>query len=283
MVGRNFNKVVNKIMWFGKVIGAALGGLVGSVPGAVVGGVVGHFFDRGLGRFQAEALTPQQKSEAEALFFESLFSLLGFVAKSDGRVSEEEVAQTELLMGQMNLSADMRTKAIGFFKTGSGTEFDVDALVARFSELAQRLPKLKQALLTSLINIALADGHLDPAEEQCLISLAEKLGFSSFAFKQLLAMLKAQVEFQRQRGSGQQGPGAQPSANELELAYKALGLEQSVSDQTLKRTYRKLMSENHPDKLMGQGVPQDLVDQATERSQRIQAAYDLIKKHRKPA
>ncbi|MEQ9210373.1 MAG: DnaJ domain-containing protein, partial [Pseudomonadales bacterium] len=71
------------------------------------------------------------------------------------------------------------------------------------------------------------------------------------------------------------------SQSELDLAYKALGVSSDCSDAELKKAYRKLMSENHPDKLMGQGVPEDMVKMANERSSEISKAYDLIREHRK--
>jgi DnaJ like chaperone protein len=64
------------------------------------------------------------------------------------------------------------------------------------------------------------------------------------------------------------------------VAYQALGVSEGDDDKTLKRAYRKLMSENHPDKLRGQGVPDDMLRMATERSQEITTAYELIKKQR---
>ncbi len=63
-------------------------------------------------------------------------------------------------------------------------------------------------------------------------------------------------------------------------AYKALGVTEKSSNQEIKRAYRKLMSQYHPDKLMGQGVPEDMIAVATEQAKEIQLAYDLIKKHR---
>ena len=70
------------------------------------------------------------------------------------------------------------------------------------------------------------------------------------------------------------------SASALDNAYKALGVTSESSDQEIKRAYRKLMSQYHPDKLMGQGVPPDMIAVATEQAKEIQLAHDLIKKVR---
>lgn len=270
-------------MWFGKIIGAILGFAVLGPLGLVAGIFLGHFFDKSLSQFRP-SLSVEERARAEELFFETVFKLMGFIAKADGRVSEEEVAQAEQHMAQMNLHPDLRSQAIDYFKVGASGEFEMDELLTRFNTIARRLPSLRQTVITYVINIALADGKLDPAEETALSRIAQALGFSAFAFKHLLAMLRAQANFQQQGQGGyrQQGAYQQPTrADELKLAYEALGVEPDVTDAALKKAYRKLMSENHPDKLMGQGVPKDMVDLATERAKNIQTAYDLIKKHRK--
>jgi len=74
--------------------------------------------------------------------------------------------------------------------------------------------------------------------------------------------------------------GQPTTATALEDAYKALGVSKDSSDAEIKRAYRKLMSQYHPDKLMGQGMPEDMIAMATEQAKEIQLAYDLIKKHR---
>ena len=98
-------------------------------------------------------------------------------------------------------------------------------------------------------------------------------------------MIQAQSQFaggHYHSSSGNSGgySAAQNSADSLALAYQALGVEKDVSAAVLKKTYRKLIREFHPDRLMGQGLPDDMIKVATERSQEIQAAYELIKKSR---
>ena len=134
-------------------------------------------------------------------------------------------------------------------------------------------------LVVYLVNVALADGSFDVAEEAIIAKVALGLGIPRFAFERLIQMIKAQNAFQGGQFHGDRY-GAPAQANSLELAYQALGLNSDASDGEIKRTYRKLMSQYHPDKLTGQGMPQDMIKEATERSQEIQAAYDTIKKSR---
>jgi DnaJ like chaperone protein len=90
-----------------------------------------------------------------------------------------------------------------------------------------------------------------------------------------MGMIKAQTRFRGYQSRDYQ-PG-RSGKNDLDTAYAALGVTRDSTDAEIKRAYRKLMSENHPDKLIGQGVPEDMIKLATERSQEIQTAYNLIK------
>lgn len=271
-------------MWLGKIIGGLLGFAVANVFGLLLGGFIGHLFDKSFRQFRP-SLSAEERAEAEHLFFETVFQLMGFVAKADGRISEEEIAQAEHHMEQMHLRSDQRRQAIEFFKRGAEAEFDLERLAASFNALAAKLPQLRQTVLSYVINMALADGRLDAQEEVALAKIAEQMGISGFAFKHLLSMLRAQAQFEYDHSAGRQQQGYQyrpaTGQDELVMAYEALGVDDSVSDAVLKKTYRKLMSENHPDKLMGQGVPQEMIEMATERAKTIQTAYDLVKKHRK--
>jgi DnaJ like chaperone protein len=81
--------------------------------------------------------------------------------------------------------------------------------------------------------------------------------------------------------SGQAHFGEQQSAQEkLAAAYELLGIDASVNDQALKKAYRRLMNQHHPDKLVAKGLPEEMIDIATQKTQDIKSAYELIKSHR---
>lgn len=259
-------------MFYGKLIAGLIGLLVFGPIGLIVGIIIGHSFDRGLGRvFQAGSA--ENIARIKLQFFETIFLLLGHLAKADGRISRQEVDHTELIIQQMGLDGAQRQRAIDLFRRGAAPEFELDATLAAFMEACGRQPQLRQTLLLFLISLALADHQLQPEEQQVLQRIATLLGFSAAQLDQLLRMARAQEQFH----SGTSQPD---TPDRLQAAYTALGISPEVSDRELKRVYRKLMSEHHPDKLIAKGVPEDMLKLATEKSQEITAAYELIRKHR---
>lgn len=255
----------------GSVIGFALGFfLTHKLFGAVFGALLGYFlYDRS--KRARPMVSGEQLQQAQALFFKTVFNLLGHIAKADGHISEVEVKLTEAYMDKMGLTPDHKREAIRLFKEGASGEFNLQECLGAYRQLGARSPNLSQMLLVYLINLAMIDGELDAKEVEALQQVAEGVGFSRAAFEQLLRMVGAQNTFSQNH---------QHNPNELALAYQALGIAPEAGDAELKKAYRKLMSQYHPDKLIGQGLPEDMIKAATERSQEIQAAYDLIKKSR---
>jgi DnaJ like chaperone protein len=107
-----------------------------------------------------------------------------------------------------------------------------------------------------------------------LVRVARLLGLSETDVAQLEALLR----------TGARGPGFDGSArstqSRLDDAYSALGLPASASDAEVKKTYRRLISQNHPDKLAGKGLPESMRQMAEERTREINAAYETIKNAR---
>ncbi len=256
-------------MWLGKIIGFVLGMMMLGPIGGLLGLLAGHYFDKGL--VEMDRRPPQQElGQAQQVFFETVFRLMGHLAKVDGRISEAEIAQAESFMSQMDLSDEHRRQAITLFKEGSQDDFSIDDAMIRFQSRCGRYRQLQQILLEYLFYIAFADGELHSAERQSLEKIAAWLGVQGAAFDRLLQMYSAQFGF------SQGGAAPRGSVNQLGEAYRALGVEASSSDREVKRAYRKLMSRHHPDKLIAQGVPEDMLKVATEKAQEITAAYDLI-------
>jgi len=242
------------------------GGLIGQLSGfGNVGGITGI------------------KTEKQSLFFKTAFSLMGTLAKADGRVSEQEIAHVEKFMTQLNMSTKNRKQAINHFKEGSKADFEIEALIRKFNTVTAASPNLKQMLMVYLVRVALADGQLHPKETELLREIATQLGYSEQAFEQFMAMLQGQDQFAGgayQRGGSSAGMGGYTSASAIDSAYQAIGVSKDDTDANIKKAYRRLVREYHPDKLMGQGLPEAMIKEATERSQEIQTAYDLIKKSR---
>ena len=237
---------------------------------ALVGLFIGSIIDRARA-YGSGAMNPLQNAARQAVFLETVFISMGKLAKADGQVSQDEIAHVEQFMQKLGMTAAHRQQAIALFKQGADTSFDIKPTYDRFMSVCGHTKNLKQMLLVYLIVMALADGKMHTAEEALLADIATRLGYDQAMFKHLMEMVLNQGHF---------AGGQVNTAAALGDAYKALGITKDSTDQEVKRAHRKLMSQYHPDKLIGQGMPEDMVAMATEQAKEIQLAYDLIKKDR---
>lgn len=257
-----------------KFIVAALGYYLLGFLGAMIGFFIGSAIDRNIA-YGAGAINPLTSQRRGQVFAETLFTLFGTLAKADGHISQAEIDQTEQMIKQHGLTPEGRETAIAMFKKGSAEGFDYQAQLVEFMQVCGHTHDLKQMLLVYLIVMAMADGRIDEAEESLLKDIADRLGFNAAQFRQLMESVISQAQFSGANGQRQASPSM------LEEAYKALGVTKENTDQEIKKAYRKLMSQYHPDKLMGQGLPKDMIEVGTKKAQEIQVAYDLIQDSRK--
>ena len=266
--------------WWGKIVGGAFGFMLGGPLGAMLGAALGHQFDKGLkladmqgGMGDAFAGVGNQE-RVQAAFFTALFSVMGHVAKADGRVSEDEITMARQIMAQMALDESQRRLAIELFNQGKQPDFDLDGVIGQFRREAHRRRTLLQMFMEILLHAAWADNIMDPAEDRLLERISEMLGFSRMAYRQL----QARVQAQRQFHAG--GEAAVSPQAKLKQAYEALGVSETASDAEIKKAYRRLMNQHHPDKLVSKGLPEEMIKLANEKTQEIKEAWETIKKAR---
>lgn len=261
--------------WWGKALGGAFGYLLGGPLGALIGVAFGHNFDRGLSAImRSEEFGPGQQERVQAAFFTATFSVMGYIAKADGRVSREEIRMAEAVMTHMGLQGEVRESAKRLFNEGKSESFPLDEVLDQFKKELGRRSTLLQAFLEIQLQAAYADGVYDRSEENALLHICKRLGIPVKQFLRLEQMFRAGFG-----QSGYQQPAAQQGTT-LEDAYAILGVEQSVDDAEVKKAYRRLMSQHHPDKLVAKGLPDELIRDATEKTKQIKQAYEQVKKSR---
>lgn len=266
--------------WWGKLIGGAFGYMLGGPIGALLGAALGHQFDKGVSQYGTWEgyVSNGGRERTQTAFFTSLFSVMGHLAKSDGRVSEDEIAMARAMMQQMQLTDEQSQVAIRLFNEGKSEGFDLDGVLAQFREECHRRRSLVQMFMELLLHAAYADGKLHPNEQHLLEHISDKLGFTRIQFQQLEAMVRAQRSFhQGGRAGGYQQSRTEPRRDVLKEAYQVIGITESATDAEVKKAYRRLMNQHHPDKLVAKGMPEEMVKLATEKSQEIRAAYDTIR------
>lgn len=247
------------------IIGAIIGALFGSVPGALIGGLIGYGVATALRHSLLGGLRVVQSQ-----LIDSTFSIMGALCKADNEVTRDEIQAAQRTFEMLNLNSEQREQAKAAFRRGKQPGFDLDAAVAAFARMTRGRGPLLQLFLQLQIMAVAADGRIDPAEHAMLVRVARRLGLQESDVSQLEALLRAAT-------GGPSAAGAPPPKDRLADAYAALGISPNASADEIKRAYRKLISQNHPDKLAARGLPESMRAVAEERSREINSAYDLIK------
>lgn len=271
------------MQYWGKVIGVAVALMMGGgFWGVVLGLLVGHMFDKARSRRVNWFANQQQR---QSLFFATTFEVMGHLTKSKGRVTEADIHIASLFMDRMNLHGESRTAAQQAFRVGKSDNYPLREKMRQFRSVCFGRFDLIRMFLEIQIQAAFADGSLHPNERDVLYVIAEELGISREQFDQFLRMMQGGAQFgggYHQHSQGGQGGGWQQAQRgpTLEDACNVLGVKPSDDATTIKRAYRKLMSEHHPDKLVAKGLPPEMMEMAKQKAQEIQKAYELIKEQK---
>lgn len=247
-------------MFTAAAIGGLIGYLIGRIPGMLIGAALGLW----LGRRLQQRIATFGPGAIRAQYLDATFAVMGALCKADGRVTRDEIRVAEQLFDRLRLSGERREAAKAAFNRGKSPGFDLDAEVAALARLTRGNRVLQQLFLQVQLSAVAADGVLHDDERAMLLRVARGLGLSEAEIDRLEAML---------RGGGRPGDN-RPS---LADAYRVLGLDESASDAEVKKAYRRLMSQNHPDKLAAKGLPEDMREIAEERTREITNAYERIK------
>ena len=260
--------------WWGKALGGAFGFMLGGPLGALLGIAFGHNFDKGLGSVLNDgSLGYGDQQRVQAAFFTATFSVMGHLAKADGRVTRDEIRTAEAVMRQLGLDGEMRETAKRLFNEGKSADFPIDEVLDQFRRELHRRSTLLQVFLEIHLQAAYADGRMDPAEEQVLLYICRRLGVPEWQFRRLEKMFQAGFGRADSRKTGAAGMS-------LDDAYAILGVGREAGNSEVKKAYRRLMSQHHPDKLVAKGLPEQMIRDATEKTRQIRAAYEKIKESR---
>jgi len=268
--------------WIGKLVGALLGLLLSRRPwGVLIGLIFGHMYDlRRAGGAGGPRVDPALVRTA---FFRTAFTVMGHVAKSDGRVSEQDIAAARRIFRQFNLGEADTRAAMESFTEGKESGFDAGAALAELLRVCRGRGDLLRMFLEIQMRAALMGDGMENASRAALVRVAQALEIGAIEFAHIETVLRLQgygtAGGYRRAGRGPP-PGAAGGRDALNEAYEVLDVPRTATDAEVKRSYRRLMSQNHPDKLVARGLPESMLEVAKQKTQAIQAAYERIRESR---
>lgn len=249
-------KEFDDMSWMGALTGGAIGGMFGGPAGAVLGAVIGHLVTKET----AAGAAVSDSDRKQAVFVVSMFSCLAKFAKADGVVSPEEDEYIRRFI-DTHFAPTERDAVRRIFESARSNSVSYRYYVDRMAEAAADRSLLQQ-FLGVLCELAMADGNLDAAEKEMLRYAETRFGFTGYT----------EAFFGRS--------GAAASGGSLTAYYEVLGCTASATDQELKSAWRKKCADFHPDKIQAKGLPPEFIEFAKNEMQRINRAYDELRKAR---
>ncbi|WP_420725586.1 TerB family tellurite resistance protein [Hwanghaeella sp. LZ110] len=237
---------------WGKIVGGAAGLALGGPIGLLVGAVGGHFVDR----MRNDGEVDPDRAKRSVGFTIAVIVLGAKMAKADGVVTEDEVTAFKEVF---KVPEDEMKNVARIFNQARQDARGFEPYAEQVAGMFQSTPEVLEELLWCLAHIAKADGVIHPGELEFLKRVAQIFGFDDQKFERVTAL---QLD----------GEQADP--------YQILGVSRDASEEEIKKAHRALVVENHPDKLIAKGMPEEFVAVANERLAKINAAYDRIRKRK---
>jgi len=262
----------------GGIAGFFLGGVLGPI-GMIFGAVLGSSIGRNL--FRGSSFTNSQRSGFQSvhsgaslnsgqIFFESVFSMLGKMAGSDGTVTEDEMAVIRQFMSaELRLDPMSQQAALQIFHTAVSSNTDFSTYAERFYLSFRQQRQMLELVLDFLLRVAAADQVMKSREEALILEAVRIFRIDTPTYERL-----------KNRTRGGWSNTSSSSSTAGNRAYTILGCSQSDSESTIRKAYRQKASEFHPDKIAAKGLPGEFSDFAAEKFREIQEAWDTIRKER---
>jgi DnaJ like chaperone protein len=269
-------------LYWGRIIGSFVGALIGvmlvspvlKILAVAAGYFAGRQFDRGFAAERHAFDTPGRSSgRLPEDFVRALFLCMGHLAKADGRVTEQEIRAARVVMHRLDLSPAQVRKAIHWFDEGKRPGFPLEETVRELRRTHARRAEQRSLFVRLLLEVVLAGSRLRPRERGLVWTVCTELGIGRVELAQLEAMILAQKGFRR-------SPAGTADTARLRRAYATLGVDESSSNDEIKRAYRRLMNRNHPDKIAANDPDDAAVADAERRTREIRAAYEMLKARR---
>jgi DnaJ like chaperone protein len=257
------------MIWQGKALGALIGVVAAGPVGALFGAFLGHLYDAQaeLARVDADAGAPADARTVQEAFFRGVFQVMGHLAKADGRVSEDEIRAARAMMAELKLGERETLLAMDLYRSGKSAEFPLESALRELRRLSAGRTDLCRMFVQIQLQAALWGDSLNEAGRTVLARVCAALGVSAYEVVQMEALLRMQQSAEK------------PSApvDRVAGAYEVLGLARTASDAEVTKAYRRLMNQNHPDKLHAKGLPESMMKLAAEKTRQIRAAYDVLR------
>jgi DnaJ like chaperone protein len=258
--------------WFGKMVGGSLGFVIGGPIGAIAGAAFGHTFvdkkeqaylssrpgSRQHSRLGAQE-TLSSNEQAQLVFFTAAFSMLAKICKVDGRITDKEINAINMFMRQdLQLDANSQQTAQNIFRQAVNSHESFDAFAMQFYSVFRTQPNIIELMIDVLLRVSSADGSISNDEEHLLLSAIRIFNYSNDDYERLKSRyVKTSNKY-----------------------YAILKCDESATNEEIKKQYRKLANEYHPDKIEAKGLPEEFIKFANTKFKEIQEAYDNIKKER---